>query len=359
MRMKEFPSESGTPPRVRVAVIHDDPAVRAGIDAAIAQAADEPISPTRPSLVLTGAASTPGRLDSRIAMNADVLIAGHDLPGSRGPELIRWCRQLGIHAGVVFLVKPRDAGLVADLLDAGACDAVVMADDGFRTLMHVIRRQAAWIAVSEENRRLHEELLHSLVEVEVKNAELERMVGRLEQSIRTDELTGLSSRRWLDTCLAGAWAESTRHDVPLAFLMIDLDGFKRLNDEDGHLAGDEILRVVGRVLQANCRAVDVAARYGGDEFSVLLPHATPEDAIAVAERVQTAFREAVAGVRRRMPLSMSIGIAHVDVSRPVNAAELIRHADEAMYTAKSDAGGDAVAMRPPDRGPRLTLRSAS
>ncbi len=356
--MQQFPSESGTPPEVRVAVIHDDPAVRAGIDAAIARAADEPASATRPSLHLTGAASSPGRLDPRIAMNADVLVTGHDLSGSQGPELIRWCRQLGIQAGVVFLVKPRDAGLVADLLDAGACDAVVMADDGFRTLMHVIRRQVAWIAVSEENRRLHEELLHSLVEVEVKNAELERMIGRLEQSVRTDELTGLSSRRWLDTCLAGAWAEASRHDVPLAFLMIDLDGFKRLNDEHGHLAGDEVLRIVGRVLQANCRAVDVAARYGGDEFSVLLPHATPEDAIAVAERIQSAFREAVDPVRRRMPLSMSIGVAHVDVSRPVNSAELVRHADEAMYMAKVDRGGDAVVIRHPESGRHLPLRPA-
>ena len=343
---------------VRVAVIHDDASVRAGIDAAIDRLDGEAGRPPTRRLELTGSAPAPASLDPRIATTADVLIAAHDLSGCHGPEFVRWCRRQGLGASIIFLVKSRDAALVADLLDAGAADAIVMADDGFRALINAIRRQAAWLAVSAENRSLHEELLHSLVEVECKNAELERLVGRLEHSIRTDELTGLSSRRWLDTTLAGAWAEATRHDVPLAFLMIDLDGFKRLNDEDGHLAGDEILRVVGRVLQANCRAVDVAARYGGDEFSVLLPHATPEDAVAVAERIQSAFREAVAAVRRRMPLSMSIGVAHVDVSRPVNAAELVRHADEAMYTAKVDRGGDAVVVRLSETGRRLTFRPA-
>ncbi len=350
-------SESTAAP-VRVAVIHDDAAVRMGIDAAIGRSGAETDLPAPHRFELTGSAPSPGSLDQRVATNADVLIAAHDLSGCQGPELIRWCRRQGIAAAIIFLVRPRDAALVADLLDAGAADAIVMADDGFRTLMHAIRRQAAWVAVRAENHQLHEELLHSLVEVECKNTELERLVGRLEHSIRTDELTGLASRRWLDTNLAGAWAEATRHDVPLAFLMIDLDGFKRLNDEQGHLAGDEVLRIVGRVLQANCRAVDVAARYGGDEFSVLLPHATPEDAIAVAERIQSAFREAVDPMRRRMPLSMSIGVAHVDVSRPVNSAELVRHADEAMYMAKVNRGGDAVVIRHPENGRHLPLRPA-
>jgi diguanylate cyclase (GGDEF)-like protein len=306
--------------------------------------------------VLVHEAGALGRLDPGFLDAASVVVVGHDLPEARGPLALERLRARGVEAPVVFVLPTSDARLAADLLEAGADEAVVADERDARAIAHAVRRQAEACRMRHENLRLHHELTRSLVEVELKNAELERLVEQLEQTVRTDELTGLASRRWLDLALAGHWAEATRHDLPLAFVMIDLDGFKRLNDEAGHQAGDEMLRLVGRVLEANCRDVDLAARYGGDEFSILLPHTGPEEAVAVASRVLAAFRAAAGravGAGERPPVAMSVGVAHVDRSRPVNAEDLVRHADEAMYAAKSRYGGDGIAVRHGDAVVRL------
>jgi len=131
--------------------------------------------------------------------------------------------------------------------------------------------------------------------------------------------------------------EATRNGLPLAFMMIDLDGFKAFNDQLGHQKGDEILRLAARVLEANCRSIDISARFGGDEFCVLMPHADPESAVQIAHRIAAAFDEAVAAVSGPgMHVSMSIGVSHWQITNPVNADELVRHADEAMYVAKNE-----------------------
>lgn len=295
--------------------------------------------------IIAHAASALGRLDPQVLATASVVVAAHDATGERGPDLIDRVRRRGVECPVLFVVPLRDASLAPDLLDAGAADVVVADPRDCRAVVHAVRRQIDVAGMQRENEDLHHELTRSLVELELKNSELERVVERLEQSVRTDGLTGLASRRWLDAVLAGTWAEATRHNLPLAFLMIDLDGFKALNDVAGHQAGDDILRLVGQVLRANCRTVDTAARYGGDEFSILLPHTGADEAIAVARRILAAFRDVV-DARAILPrVSMSIGIAQIDASRPVNPEDLVRHADEAMYASKVEAGGDAISLR--------------
>jgi diguanylate cyclase (GGDEF)-like protein len=138
--------------------------------------------------------------------------------------------------------------------------------------------------------------------------------------------------------LENRWEEATRNGIPLAFMMIDLDGFKTFNDTFGHQKGDEVLRLAARVLEANCRSIDMSARFGGDEFCLLMPHADPESAIRVAYRIAVAFDEAMAAIAEEdLRVSMSIGVSHWQVTNPINADELVRHADEAMYKAKNDS----------------------
>jgi diguanylate cyclase (GGDEF)-like protein len=184
--------------------------------------------------------------------------------------------------------------------------------------------------------------------VALKNQQLHTVIEQLESMARTDDLTRLSNRRWLNLMLQGNWAEAMRNDLPLACIMIDLDGFKALNDECGHQKGDELLRLVGKIIQANCRAVDTTARYGGDEFCVLMPHTEPHEAVQVAERIASEFELAASQMEQgEHRVGISIGLAHINLSRPVNAEQLISHADEALYAAKS-SGKQRIAIRDRD-----------
>jgi diguanylate cyclase (GGDEF)-like protein len=157
--------------------------------------------------------------------------------------------------------------------------------------------------------------------------------------------------------LEGTWAEAVRHNLPLAFLMIDLDGFKTVNDNLGHQRGDDLLRLAARVLRANCRQVDVAARYGGDEFCVLMPHTEADEALAVADRILREFDIAAGSIPGQPEISMSIGVSQINLSRPINADQLVSHADQAMYAAKS--GGKKRVMIREREGVRFGQRSAA
>jgi diguanylate cyclase (GGDEF)-like protein len=117
--------------------------------------------------------------------------------------------------------------------------------------------------------------------------------------------------------------------------MCDLDGYKKLNDTLGHQFGDKILQVSAKIITWNLRVMDVAARYGGDEFVILLPHASSDLALSVSERIH---REFVAQMKTIVPselsLTMSMGIASVLHNHPANSDQLVALADEALYEAK-------------------------
>lgn len=249
---------------------------------------------------------------------------------------------------VVVLAAGRAAADGTRWLDEGAADCLPATDEHLLQLPLVISRAERGRRMRSENERLHHDLARSLVELELKNQELEGLVDRLEQAARTDAVTRLANRRWLDATLEGTWVESVEDGLPLAMLMIDLDGFKRLNDHHGHQRGDEMLRLVARVLQGNCRASDTVARYGGDEFCVLLPQTHPDEAMTVARRIIDVFLEVVGALEAEgVVIGMSVGIAHCELSRPRSAAELLAHADEAMYAAKG-RGPNRYAVRHED-----------
>ncbi len=165
---------------------------------------------------------------------------------------------------------------------------------------------------------------------------LARARRKLHRQAERDELTGLGNLRRFRTRIAGEHARFVRYGEPLTLVAIDVDKLKRINDEHGHLAGNEALRAIADVIRREAREVDVATRYGGDEFLVILPHTTLPGAAFFADRVRDAVRERnVRGVR----LSVSIGVA--SLSRPGSsetADELLHRADAATYRAKRDGG---------------------
>ena len=167
----------------------------------------------------------------------------------------------------------------------------------------------------------------------IKSAQMFEEISRLAI---TDSLTGLYNIRHLKRVLGEEVKRSIRYERPLSFLMIDIDFFKIYNDHHGHPRGDEILRILAGLLQQNTRDVDTVIRYGGDEFSVILPEVSRYEAFSTAERIRRVIENHAFPFEEEQPkgnLTVSIGVA----SLPANAAdgrELIDKADRALYSAK-------------------------
>jgi len=152
----------------------------------------------------------------------------------------------------------------------------------------------------------------------------------------TDQLTGLYNRRYMQTHLDGLFNRAQRESKSLSLLMMDMDHFKQVNDTHGHAVGDEVLMEFARRLQRNVRGLDLACRFGGEEFVVVMPETDPDFARIVAERL----REDVAGQpfdteAGPLDITISIGIASSD-EETKSGDDLLKKADEALYRAKDE-----------------------
>ncbi|MDP6479144.1 MAG: diguanylate cyclase [Phycisphaerales bacterium] len=252
-----------------------------------------------------------------------------------GLDVLAYLRGLAPDLPIVVVGAVADSSIAPEAIRGGACEFVLLTGHEHVTIPLAIRKAIVHRQLRQDNEQLQQTLTRSMAELAEMNRRLEQSVSRLEDVARTDDLTGLTNRRWLNIMLESRWAESERHELDLGFLMIDLDGFKGLNDSLGHHRGDDVLRHVAELLADTCREIDIAARYGGDEFCVLLPHADLDATLTVGRRIAERFRAATsewglaAGV-----LGVSIGAAHRSVSGAASPQELVRHADEAMYAAK-------------------------
>ncbi len=178
---------------------------------------------------------------------------------------------------------------------------------------------------------------------------LEEEGTRLRESASIDVLTGLWNRRAFNERLAEEVARTRRYGTPLSLLMIDLDGFKEVNDKYGHLAGDRLLAAMGTVLRESIRETDIPVRYGGDEFAVVLPGVGKTEAYAVAEKLRYAIDSVRVGAENngdelRVSASASVGVASVGHSC-TSALDLLEAADRALYQAK-ESGRNRVMIAP-------------
>jgi diguanylate cyclase (GGDEF)-like protein len=162
----------------------------------------------------------------------------------------------------------------------------------------------------------------------------QRLRDVLTRAASTDSLTGIANRRSFQATFAGSLRDAIARIQPLAFMLIDVDHFKEINDLRGHPAGDDKLRDVARALNDGLRAGDVVARFGGDEFSVVAPHASRTDALTLAERLRAGAASCGA--------SVSIGLATFPDDAETEDA-LIDAADRALYAAK-EAGRNCVRL---------------
>lgn len=206
---------------------------------------------------------------------------------------------------------------------------------------HVARRIARMVQIFEKAQEgdfslQYDESLDRMPDgITVVGRAYNRMRGNLETIVLTDPLSGCFNRRGFEQLATREVSRALRGGHPLSVLALDVDHFKRINDEYGHLTGDEVLREMGMLLRETARLGDVVARYGGEEFEILAPDTNHEGALILADRIQHAFRTrpfAAVGVERAV--TISIGIAS-DIARNDQIAQvLIARADEALYVAK-------------------------
>ncbi len=171
-------------------------------------------------------------------------------------------------------------------------------------------------------------------ELRTKNRQLEDMLTRVEVLAITDPLTGLFNRRRFETILELEYKKTARYQTPLSCLMIDIDHFKSINDTFGHHKGDTVLKEVALIIQRSIREVDTAARWGGEEFAVLIPTINRESAVQPAKRVLKAVSEYAFPDITDRKITVSIGIADVPNPKVDSGSKLVQMADLAMYEAK-------------------------
>lgn len=167
---------------------------------------------------------------------------------------------------------------------------------------------------------------------------LRRVLERERGRANTDPLTGLLNRRLFYQKVALELERTRRYRRPLSMIYLDLDGFKALNDQHGHSAGDRTLQAVSRCLAASVRANDIVARLGGDEFGVALPEADPNAAQAAAAKLQRQIQEGFADAR---PVGLCLGVVTC-LQAPDSVENLIELADQLMYAAKRSGGSRMV-----------------
>ncbi len=199
----------------------------------------------------------------------------------------------------------------------------------------------------EELERVYDKALELSNELSQAQRELlsaHKKLKRREEEIRalsqTDQLTGIANRRRLEEVIAASYARVRRYGGTFALAMADIDHFKSVNDEFGHDVGDTALRTFAHVLRGQVRETDLAARFGGEEFIVLMPETDVERALQCAERIRTQFeQETIPPIPR--PLTASFGVTTLEPNDTVMS--LFKRADNALYTAK-DSGRNRVVI---------------
>ena len=262
---------------------------------------------------------------------ADVILGEH--PGERLGQLRTACQRLGL---------PPEAAeeLVADGLASGAA------------LGATLDIPASCLEPEEVLARANEALLRLTIESERENAALQAEREQLIQQASTDVLTGVANRRHFHEFLEEHFRLAARYGTPLSLFLVDLDHFKQLNDTYGHLVGDEVLRAVAQRMRAHLRDADLLARFGGEEFVVVLPSTPLEGAVQSAERVREALAaRPIEAAGQEIPVTASFGVSAYRADALMTPEWLIKEADLALYEAKRAgrncvrAAGDEVSSR--------------
>jgi two-component system cell cycle response regulator len=244
----------------------------------------------------------------------DLVFIEYLLPDGTALEFLEAVNSKGIETPVVVITSQGDELIASRMIQAGASDYLPKAKVSGDVLLRIISNALEKAGLRREMRLAQEKLA--------------------EMSIR-DELTDMFNRRYFEESLEREVSGAKRYNHALALCIIDLDHFKLVNDTYGHLCGDRVLQEIGRLLQDSTRKYDVACRYGGEEFAVILPDTDLDEALALCER----FRKRVKNHlflfdEVTLHITASIGVAARPADDKLSGRQLVDLADKALYKAK-------------------------
>lgn len=244
--------------------------------------------------------------------------------------------------GVAVVGDHAAPGWMSSATSHGAIDAITH-DELRAGAAHVLSKLSSMLEYRRHQRRMLIEARTTASQLKSRNDRLESELSRLEAMAWTDPLTGLANRRQLDQRLPQLFAEAVRYDKDLACLMVDLDHFKTVNDRFGHAKGDDVLLLVSRLIASGVRTSDIAARYGGDEFVIIMPQTSARTASRVAQRLVEGLDRALPTIGCVAPgvarCGMSVGVSCLKTSQPIDGEDLISQADSALLAAKTAGKG--------------------
>lgn len=257
----------------------------------------------------------------------DVLVLDLYMPGHTGLEVFHAARRLDPDVQAIVLTGNATIETAVDALRAGAYDYMLKPLESLAVFELSLSRAMEHRFLLRENARLF--------------AEVERLA-------MTDPLTGLYNRHKLNESLELEVERGRRYDRPLSAIMIDLDDLKDINDRFGHPVGDDVLIEVANGIKSQIRRVDIATRYGGDEFLIILPEADISEASRVADRICQHISEISIGENE--PVSASLGVVELPDESDPSPDRFLALVDEALYQAKRSGGGCIHSLRKNSNG---------
>lgn len=274
--------------------------------------------------VLHFVSSTEEGLCSIARKKFDLVLTDHDLPKANAFYLLFELHKREASVPVILLTRDGEPRIVREAFQRGVDD-------------YLLKEELESISFFD--------VIGNIIEKRRQKEEREEQQNRLRELAERDGLTGLYNHRFLLEVIEKEFARSRRYHRPFSLLMIDLDGFKSINDACGHPQGDSVLKKISTLLLQTIRFIDLAARYGGDEFAILLPETDLKAASKLAQRIVAEIRKNPFLYEDRVfPLSASIGVACFRSDQD-SAGLLLREADQALYEAKK-RGRDRVIVAP-------------
>jgi two-component system cell cycle response regulator len=259
----------------------------------------------------------------------DVILLNRKLPDLDGAKICRRLKQDPNTSGIPIIMladKESTTDKVAGLA-AGADDYIALPynDEELGALICArLRAKSEWDDLKQKTRHL------------------EAMLSRVESLANIDPLTGLFNRRRFESVMASELKRAFRYELPLSCLILDIDHFKKENDTYGHQSGDEVLRETARTIQNTIREVDLAARWGGDEFIILNPNTGKNNAVIVGEKILKAVSSLSHACLGNRNITVSIGVSGIPHADIGTMEQLVHNADLAMYEAKKNGRNRVV-----------------